>query len=39
MIFNGNQNILTKEQMNKLEIGVSTFNDDNLNPILYKKVP
>lgn len=37
MIFNGKQNILTKEQMDKLEIGVSVFNDDNSNPILYKK--
>ena len=37
MIFNGKQNILTKEQMDKLEIGVSVFNDDNCNPILYKK--
>ncbi|CAF3647293.1 unnamed protein product [Rotaria sp. Silwood1] len=38
MVFNGKQNILTKEQMNKLEIGVSVFNDDNCNPILYKKI-
>ncbi len=37
MVFNGKQNILTKEQMDKLEIGVSVFNDDNSNPILYKK--
>jgi hypothetical protein len=37
MIFNGQQNILTKEQMNKLEKDVSIFNDDNCNPILYKK--
>ncbi len=37
MIFNGKQNILTKEQMDKLEIGVSVFNDNNCNPILYKK--
>ncbi len=37
MIFNGKQNILTKEQMDKLEKGVSVFNDDNCNPILYKK--
>ncbi len=37
MIFNGKQNILTKEQMEKAEIGVSVFNDDNANPILYKK--
>ncbi|CAF1288304.1 unnamed protein product [Rotaria sordida] len=37
MIFNGKQNILTKEQMDKLQIGVSAFNDDNCNPILYKK--
>jgi hypothetical protein len=37
MIFNGKQNILTKEQMNKLEVGVSVFNDNNHNPILYKK--
>jgi hypothetical protein len=37
MIFNGKQNILTKEQMDKLEKGVSVFNDDNYNPILYKK--
>jgi hypothetical protein len=37
MIFNGKQNILTDEQMNKLEIGVSVFNDNNCNPILYKK--
>ncbi|CAF3942731.1 unnamed protein product [Rotaria sp. Silwood1] len=38
MFFNGKQNILTKEQMDKLEIGVSVFNDDNCNPILYKKI-
>ncbi|CAF3129458.1 unnamed protein product [Rotaria sp. Silwood2] len=37
-VFNAKQNILTKEQMDKLEIGVSTFNDDNYNPILYKKI-
>jgi hypothetical protein len=37
MIFNGQQNILTKEQMDKLEKDVSIFNDDNCNPILYKK--
>ena len=37
MTFNGKQNILTKEQMDKLETGVSVFNDDNFNPILYKK--
>ncbi|CAF1143599.1 unnamed protein product [Rotaria sordida] len=37
MVFNGKQNILTKKQMNELQIGVSVFNDDNLNPILYKK--
>jgi len=37
MIFNGKQNILTKEQMNKLKIGVSVFNDDNFNPVLYRK--
>jgi len=37
MIFNGQQNILTKEQMDKLEKDVSVFNDDNSNPILYKK--
>ncbi|CAF0869651.1 unnamed protein product [Rotaria sp. Silwood1] len=38
MIFNGKQNILTKKQMNELRIGVSVFNDDNLNPILYKNI-
>jgi hypothetical protein len=37
MIFNGKQNILTKEQMDKLTIDVSIFNDDNLNPVLYKR--
>jgi len=37
MIFNGKQNILTKEQMDKLTIDVSVFNDDNLNPVLYKR--
>lgn len=37
MVFNGKQNILTKKQMEALEIGVSIFNDDNVNPILYKK--
>ncbi len=37
MIFNGKQNILTKEQMEKLKTGVSVFDDDNCNPILYKK--
>ncbi len=37
MIFNGKKNILTEEQMEKLTIGVSVFNDDNFNPILYKK--
>ncbi len=37
MIFNGKQNILTKEQMDELKIGVSVFNDDHLNPVLYKK--
>ncbi|CAF1012234.1 unnamed protein product [Adineta steineri] len=36
MIFNGTQNILTKEQIDELEIGVSLFNNDNYNPILYK---
>ncbi|CAF0811838.1 unnamed protein product [Adineta steineri] len=37
MAFNGRQNHLTREEMDKLEIGVSIFNDDNCNPILYKK--
>ncbi|CAF1258894.1 unnamed protein product [Didymodactylos carnosus] len=38
MIFNGKQNILTKKQMTELKVGVSVFNDDNINPILYKKL-
>ena len=37
-MFNDNQNILTKEQMDKLEIGVSVLNDDNFNHIFYKKI-
>ena len=37
MTFNGIQNILTKDQMDKLEVGVSLFNNDNLNPVLYRK--
>jgi hypothetical protein len=37
MTFNGKQNILTKEQMDELKIDVSVFNDDNVNPVLYKK--
>ncbi|CAF1387362.1 unnamed protein product, partial [Didymodactylos carnosus] len=38
MIFNGKQNIVTKKQMTELKAGVSVFNDDNINPILYKKL-
>jgi hypothetical protein len=34
MIFNGKQNILTGERMDKLEIGVSVFNDNNCNLII-----
>ncbi|CAF1270397.1 unnamed protein product [Adineta ricciae] len=37
MVFNGKQNILTKEQMDQLEVGVSVFNDDERNPVLYRK--
>ncbi|CAF3317568.1 unnamed protein product [Rotaria socialis] len=36
MTFNGKQNVITDERMKELKIGVSVFNDDNFNPILYK---
>jgi len=37
MIFNGKQNILTKQQMEQLEVDVSVLNNDQWNPVLYKR--
>lgn len=37
MVFNGKRNVLTKRQMETFQIGVTVFDDNNMNPILYKR--